>query len=137
MRVARCTRAAKIFLLIFGSITFATPARAEQFTDAWFCQFMKEAADKSYKDVGSKVDSVTINLGMGVLCNMKVVNYKKRLEVPFSAFNAGWEQRKQAQWNQIYCNNVGFAEAIASGWTISVTTIDADGKQHYMDAKCR
>jgi hypothetical protein len=98
---------------------------------------MQETAAKSNKDAGSKVGSVTTHMGMAVLCNMKVVDFKKRLDVPFSALGSGWEDRKQAEWNQIYCNNVGFSQAIANGWHISTTTTDADGKRHYIEAKCR
>ena len=71
------------------------------------------------------------------LVQHEVVDFKKQLDISFSQFKAGWQDRKQAQWNQIYCvDNPSFAQAVASGWTISTTTTDVDGKRHYMQAKC-
>jgi hypothetical protein len=118
-------------------LIFAHPLGAQQFTDGQFCDWMKEIAAKSNKDAGAKVDAMTTNLGMAVLCNMKVIDFKKRLDVPMSNLAAGWEERKQSQWNEIYCNNIAFAQAIAAGWTISLTLTSVDGKRHYMEAKCK
>jgi hypothetical protein len=112
------------------------PLQAQQFTDAMFCQAMQEIATQGNKDAGTKVDAVTTHMGIAVLCNMKIVDFKKRLDISFRVMDAGWEGRKQAQWNQIYCTNPGFVQAIASGWTISSTMTDAEGKRHYMEAKC-
>jgi hypothetical protein len=102
-------------------IASIAPVGAQQFPDALFCQVMEETAAKSNKDTGSKVDAVATHMGIAVLCNMKVVDFKKHIDVPFGSFEAGWEDRRQAQWNQIYCNNLGFSQAIANGWRISAT----------------
>jgi hypothetical protein len=115
----------------------APEARAQQYSDAVFCRLSQEIADKANKDAGSRVDAITINIGMAVLCEMQIVDFKKRIKVSFSAFKAGWQARQQAQWNQIYCQpGSAFRQAIDAGWTISTTITDVDGERHYMEAKC-
>ena len=124
--------------LVVGSLVLPCPsvAEAETFTDAIFCRWMQDFATQANKDAGTKVDAVTTHEGLAVLCNMKLVDFKKRLEVPFTAMKAGWDGRKQAQWNQIYCTDPGFMQAIKSGWRISSTMTDVEGNRHYMEATC-
>ena len=123
--------------LIAACLTWPLPLQAQPFTDALFCQAMQEIATQRNKDAGTKVDAVTTDLGIAVLCNMKVVDFKKRIDLAFSQMDPGWQDRKQSQWNRIYCNNPGFAKAIANGWRISSTTTDTEGKRHHMEANCR
>jgi hypothetical protein len=98
---------------------------------------MQEFGDQANKDAGTKVDTMTINLGVAVFCNLRVVNFMKRVEVSFTSFRPGWEARKQAQWNQIYCDGGPVTLAIASGWRITHTITDIDGRRHFMEATCR
>lgn len=123
------------------AITFlAAPAvRAQAYhSDAIFCSLVQQTANKANADAGAMVDAVTVNVGMAVMCNMKVVNFVKKMTVSFNVLKAGWQARKQAQWNQIYCEpGSAFRMAIDAGWTISHTMTDVDGNRHYMVATCR
>ena len=113
-------------------------AHAQQHSDADFCRVMQDFAGKANSETGRMVDTVTVDMGMAVLCKLKSVDFKKRVEVSFSTFKAGWQARKQAQWNQLYCKSGSASRrAIEAGWKISHTMIDTDGQRHYMEATCR
>jgi hypothetical protein len=121
-----------------GFFLFVPGAHAQQHSDALFCRAMQEIAEKHNRETGSKVDAYTVVVGMAVLCSTKVVDFRKKLLVSFRLMNVGWQARKQAQWNQIYCEpGSGFRQAIDAGWTISHTLTDVDGVRHYMVATCR
>jgi hypothetical protein len=49
----------------------------------------------------------------------------------------GWQQRKQEQWNNIYCGNPVFRPAIAAGWQIINTVTLLDGKRFQQVAECK
>jgi hypothetical protein len=42
-------------------------------------------------DLQGDEDTGTVDMGMAVLCTLKSVDFKKRVEVSFSTFKAGWE----------------------------------------------
>lgn len=128
-------RAAALSMILF--IHSGVGAAAQQFSEASFCRAMQEFAAKSNMDAGTKVDSVTTHVGLAVLCNSKLIDFKKRLDIPFTAMKAGWEGRKQDQWNQIYCNDPTFAAAIRAGWRVSYTMTDSDGRRLYAEAECK
>ena len=123
--------------LALAAMLLAPEARAHEHSDARFCRLIQDLADKANNDIGNRVDAVTIHIGMAVFCNVKIVDFKERIEVPFDTFKAGWRAPKQAQWNQIYCEpGSAFRQAIDAGWTIGSTTADANGVRQYMVAKC-
>jgi hypothetical protein len=127
----------RLSALALATMLLATDGRAQEHSDALFCRQIQDVADKANKDIGSRLDAVTIQIGMAVFCNVKIVDFKKRVEMPFDSFKAGWQAPKQAQWNQIYCEpGSAFRQAIDAGWTIGSTTADANGVRHYMVAKC-
>ena len=59
-------------------------AGAQQPADQQICEMLQGTAAKSNKDAGTKVDSITTHMGMTVLCNMKVVDFRKTIDVPAS-----------------------------------------------------
>ena len=82
------------------------------------------------------VDPVTRNDGMAVLCNTKVVEYKKSMIVDFSMLRDGWKERKQKQWNSIYCDGSHWQKLIDDGWTVSTTLISKSGERFWFKAEC-
>lgn len=120
-----------IVLLLAGQL--AVHAQSDQ----QMCETLQALAAQGNKDAGTKVDRITTHMGMTVMCNMKVVDFRKSLDVPASHLGADWLETKQRQWNEIYCNNPGFSMLIAQGWTISTTMIDSEGKRYVIRAVCR
>ena len=97
---------------------------------------MQETAVGLNKDIGAKLDRITTNQGMSVLCNTKIVTYRKSISVPISSMPENWVQRTQMQWNQIYCENIAYGPAIKSGWKIAMTMVDVNGRMQQFVAHC-
>jgi hypothetical protein len=119
---------------LFGLLTSSAEA---QYTDDGFCDAMKEWSDKLNKDAGSMLDSITRSDGVAVLCATKIVDFKKFIKIDESAMRDDWFQRKQQQWNDIYCKDDIWSQAIAAGWTVAQTWVFANGKRYWMKAECR
>ena len=114
---------------------FAAPSLlAQDFTDALFCQQMQDLAAKINRDIGAQLDAVTVQSGMAVRCSAKVVEFKKKLTIPFSSLqDRQWRKRL----NDIYCTDDTFALAIASGWQVTTTITGSTSEQFGMTAACR
>jgi hypothetical protein len=111
-------------------------AAETQFNDKAFCDVIKQFAEKANKDTGSMLDPVTRSDGMAVMCETKIVDFKKFLIVDDSNLRDGWLQ-KQQQWNDIYCKDNGWSKAIANGWTVTQTLTSVNGKRYSIKAECR
>jgi hypothetical protein len=120
------------------AITLALNAlNASAFDHQSFCKNLREFAVTSNQDAGSMLDAVTRHDGMAVLCNAKIVDFKKFILVNVSEFRDGWRERKQFQWNNTYCTNEAFRPAIDAGWTIASTVTFKDGSRYFLKAVCR
>lgn len=105
----------------------AQAARAEDFTDDAFCTTAKQAAANLKAEGPKWVDQVTRNDGMNVDCEGKAVEFKKYLKVNAADMQHGWEDQMQQAWDQMYCQDPSMVNAMAHGWTLTVTTDLADG----------
>ena len=113
------------------------PAVAEELFDSdEFCRQITLLQGQSQPDVGQMLDDITRNNGIAVLCGLKVVELKKFLVVSSSDLRDGWQERKARQWDQIYCADGPFREAIANGWTIAMQTTTEDGARFWHKAGC-
>lgn len=106
------------------------------FDDANFCAQMKQAAERGRSDIGTMLDKITRVDGIGVLCGSRVVTFYKFINVPPSAFRDGWKERKQKQWDAIYCTDPAWLPAVKAGWAISTTVTFLEGTRIYIEAKC-
>ncbi|MFT5446557.1 MAG: hypothetical protein ACI9DC_001726 [Gammaproteobacteria bacterium] len=119
------------------ALTFAltvSPVAISQ--DIGACTELRPIVDTINKDAGAMVDGWTQNLGAALLCNSKVIDFKKKLITPFSMLNPGWQGRKQKQWDQIYCNDKEWRALISAGWTVAHTLVSSVGERFYMKAEC-
>jgi hypothetical protein len=114
----------------------AFPSRAFAFDEAAFCAEMKQAAERRRADIGTMLDQVTRMDGIAVLCGMRIVTFYKFLNIGPNALRDGWKERKQKQWDAIYCTNAAWLDAIRSGWTVSAVETFVEGTRIYIDAKC-
>jgi hypothetical protein len=129
-------RTCLLALVCFTTLAIAEEASA-QFSDEDSCVALKRFADKANKDAGSMLDRVTRNDGMSVLCETKIIDFNKFLNIDPSALRDGWQERKQQQWNDIYCHDEYWSKAISAGWTVAQTMTFANGKRYWMTAECK
>jgi hypothetical protein len=121
--------AALVWVMVSG------PAWGAEYNNKQFCTLMKNLASDVNKDGPSWVDSYTRSDGMAVLCATKMVDIKKFIKVRPSDFRLGWQERKQRQWNAIYCKQPTL-NAVRNGWLIQTTLTFIDGYQFRIHAKC-
>jgi hypothetical protein len=128
----------KYSIILFICLTFVPCAAfGNEFSEDEFCSQITEMAEKLNAEGSSMVDAGTRQDGMAAICSLKVVEFKKFVNMPITSLREGWQGRKQAQWNKIYCdNNSPFRSAIDNGWTIGVLTTFIDGEQHRIKAAC-
>lgn len=124
-------RAAGSFAALAVSCTVALA-----FDDAKFCVEMKQAAERSRSDIGTMLDLVTRMDGIGVLCGTRTITFYKFINVAPSAFRDGWKERKQKQWDAIYCADPAWRQAVKAGWAISSTVTFVEGTRIYLEAQC-
>lgn len=124
-----------VSLVIFFLQLNSFPAIAAGFDDAVFCSEAEAFKEKGEVDVGKMVDKFTRNDGMAVLCGIKTIEFKKFLFANESEMRVGWQERKAAQWDAIYCEGANL-EAIKNGWTIATSFIAKDGKRFWHAATC-
>ena len=94
---------------------------------------MDDLAVKINRDIGERLDEITVQSGMAVRCNEKLVEFKKALKIPFSDLrDPQWRKRL----NDSYCTNDTLLEGIESGWQIATTITDSTSKQFRMTAEC-
>jgi hypothetical protein len=72
---------------------------------------------------------------MSVACKFKLIEYKKFVKGRTAELVSDWQERKQMQWDQVFCQGLTLL-AIRNGWTITAVTTFVDGEQHRMTARC-
>jgi hypothetical protein len=120
---------------VFVAALSVFPAAAAH-NETEFCATLKHYAEKSRADIGTMLDGVTRFDGMAVLCGLRRVVYYHFLTIAPIALRDGWKERKQKQWNEIYCQTPVFLEAIEAGWVIMDTITLVDGTRIYLETKC-
>lgn len=104
-----------VFLLVFIS----SNAHAES-----VCDTFKRFEAETNKDTPRKVDFATELIQVRVNCELKIINYVKRLLVDSDKFKSGWRERKQRQHHQLHCNKDGLASNM--GWTARDTLYNSN-----------
>ncbi|MBX9726688.1 MAG: hypothetical protein K2X09_05425 [Rickettsiales bacterium] len=123
-------------LVMLFFVVLCSPATALSFDDAGYCEGMQKLQMKVNADSGAMLDAYTRNDGVSVLCNTKVVEFKKSLLTNSTDLREGWQERKASQWDKIYCEMPAL-EAIKSGWTIGFSLVTKDGVRFWHKAECK
>jgi hypothetical protein len=118
-----------LVLCLIPSITMA------QMTDAEICEQLQEAAAELNKEAGAKIDNSTTLDNVLVLCNLKIFEYRKSINVVSPNLKPGWEERRQRNWNRMMCKDPMLL-AIRSGWSIKERLFSSDGEAYIISAKC-
>lgn len=122
-------------LIAVGGLLLPLPAKA-QYSNEHFCQVLEQIQKDLQEHIDTTMDPVTKIDDMIVLCDTKVLVFKKYLASAAEHLRAGWQEHKQAQWNDLYCNDAITSAAIADGWTIATELTTTDGKRLWYTAEC-
>jgi len=109
-------------ILTIIALLFATPAYS---LSKEVCRdFEAQAAEMNEKARGGfKVDKYTELVLMKVNCGLSDITYSKRLLLPTSTMNSGWQSRLQRQHSLLHCNG-GMSESL--GITVRDNILEPD-----------
>ena len=131
-----------VLLMVLG---FSISAQAQtNELDNMICSASQGLADELNTDVGSEIERtttserviVTTNEGVTVLCDTKLVTYKRSISVAISSLPEKWAARTQKEWNELHCENDARVFAINNGWTFQLSMVDVDGRTQNFVARC-
>ncbi len=126
---------ARLIIPALVALVVSGPAWGQGYSEELTCKVFKELSGDINKEGPTWVDTITRSDGIAVFCSRKFVDYKKFIKLLPSQLRVGWEERKQKQWNALYCKSSSRI-AVNNGWTIQQTTTFIDGFQHRMIAVC-
>jgi hypothetical protein len=112
-------------------------ARAQTFDHAAFCAEKTGLADNHQLEAGVWLDEFTRNDTVNVHCPMRMIEFRRYLDMPSSELDDAWRQREKTRWNSAHCSDPDWYEAIRAGWTIASTLITTTGERIWYTARCR
>jgi hypothetical protein len=112
-------------------------ALADAFDHAAFCAEKTELADNHQLESGVWLDEFTRNDTVNVHCSMRMIEFRRYLDLPSSELDDAWRQREKTRWNSAHCSDPDWYEAIRAGWTIASTLITTTGERIWYTARCR
>jgi hypothetical protein len=116
-------------IAIVACAALAASDRARAFDSTQFCQAVMQMARAAAGDVGTWVDRSTRNDGVEVVCDRKLVHFKRHSTAPASTLQGSWKDAKTQQWQGAYCTNPIWREAVDNGWLISETVTTTTGER--------
>jgi hypothetical protein len=130
---------ALVSALSLAGVLTATPclALAESFDHAAFCAEKTELADNHQLEAGVWLDEFTRNDTVTVHCSMRMIEFRRYLDLPSSDLDDVWRQREKTRWNSAHCSDPDWHQAIRAGWTIASTLITTTGERIWYTARCR
>lgn len=121
-----------------GALLLAvTPASAGAFDHVQFCSDKIQQAEADQLEAGVWLDEFTRNESVSVHCSMRMIEFRRYLDLPSSELGNDWRMREKRRWNQAHCSDPDWREAIRNGWTIASTLITTTGERIWYTAKCR
>ena len=131
-------------ILLATAALLATSLPGHAVTETEFCQWMQRIFVENLGGghaPGTRLGNATTYLGTVVTCSTRSIDFRKRIDVPFSALDArdaGGREHEQARWNKVYCAEPVLAKSTRNlGWRILSTTWDAEGKLHVIEVRCK
>lgn len=102
------------------------------FEDQQFCLAVREIIRSSSFDVGTWADRFTRNDGVEIICDRKLVHFKRYYGAPASAITDAWRDRKAEEWESGYCRRSLWSEAVENGWIVSSTVTAITGERLWL-----
>ena len=112
-----------------------TPTRSVR-TDAEICEYLRALAESTTRELPMMVDTVTRFDGMSAICALRTITWNKFVMADESSFREGWQDRKQAQFNQLICGNEAFEPMARRGWRFVQNLTFQSGGRYVMEARC-
>jgi hypothetical protein len=126
------------FACLVGSLLLAVaPSPGHAFDDAEFCAEKLRQANADQLEAGVWLDEFTRNESVSVHCSMRMIEFRRHLDIPSSELGDNWRIREKNRWNQAHCSDPDWREAIRNGWTIASTLITTTGERIWYTASCR
>jgi hypothetical protein len=119
------------FLLVLTG-ALAGPARAQTFDSVQFCQAVKQWVSAAAGDAGTWIDRSTRNDGVEIICDRKIVHFKRTSTLPARVSDDAWKDAKTEEWRSGYCVDAMWREAIDNGWLISATVTTKGGQRVWL-----
>ena len=118
-----------VAILAGADFAFAAAAPARAFDSTQFCQAVTQWARAAAGDAGTWVDRSTRNDGVEIICDRKLVHFKRYSTASVSASRDLWKDTKTEEWQSATCSNTIWREAVENGWLVSATVTTASGQR--------
>jgi hypothetical protein len=120
------------------AITLAlAPLPALPFDQDEFCIAVTDIAHRMNARKGRWLDRATRLDGVELDCEAKTFEANRFVNADPDDMRQGWEERKEREWNDRYCNDEAWREAIDNGWSIISTLTFRTEEQVSFVADCR
>ncbi len=110
------------------------PAQARD--DKSFCEDVQKIADAKNAEKGKQIDEYTKTEEMVVMCREKRIISKQVVERTKNDLKDDAVQNMQATWNDNFCTDEKFRNAVESGWSIIMRLKFSDGQTLNLTAAC-
>ena len=125
-------------ILLAGALSpVPLPSPAEAFDHTVFCAEKIDLAEKDQLEAGVWLDEFTRNESVSVQCSMRMIEFRRYLDLPSGDLDDAWRQREKIRWNSAHCSDPDWHEAIRNGWAIASTLITTTGERIWYTAQCR
>ena len=101
----------------------------QAFDNTQFCQAVTQWANAAVGDAGTWLDRSTRNDGVEIICNRKIVHFKRFSNVSASALQGSWREAKAEEWQSGTCARSMWREAVENGWVVSATVTTKGGQR--------
>jgi hypothetical protein len=112
------------------------PLPALPFDQDEFCVAVTDIAHRINARKGRWLDRSTRHDGVELDCESKTLEAKRFINADPDDMREAWEARKEREWNDRYCNDDAWREAIDNGWSIISTLTFRTGQQVSVVAEC-
>jgi hypothetical protein len=119
-------------LIITSLLIGAVASSSLAFEDSQFCLAVREILRSASPDVGTWADRFTRNDGVEIICEQKLVHFKRYYGAPASALREAWKDRKAEEWESGYCKRPMWSDAVKNGWIISATITTITGERVWL-----
>lgn len=123
--------------LVNTMLVVLASAPAYAFDHAEFCAAKLAEAQSDRLEAGVWLDEVTRNESVAVHCSMRMIEFRRHLDLPPAELTNTWRAREKSRWNRAHCSDPTWQEAIRNGWTIASTLITRTGERIWYTASCQ
>jgi hypothetical protein len=120
------------YTLAFALVWTVACSPLHAFEDRQFCLAVREIIRSSSFDVGTWADRFTRNDGVEIICDRKLVHFKRYYGAPASAVTDSWRDRKAEEWESGHCKRSPWSEAVENGWIVSSTVTTITGERLWL-----